>query len=107
MPGSSVQIPEKNHLKRGSLKRLNEYISPILADQDPDEGIEEEYKKKYDQLFSWRFLRAISYVDQVVGKNQKSNHLGVNGNIERTAEIIHDQASKRPVIQIPTQPEMS
>jgi len=54
----------KQNLKHGSLKKLNDYINPILADQDPEEGVEEEYKKRHDQVFCWRFLRAVAFADQ-------------------------------------------
>jgi hypothetical protein len=32
---------------RTEQKKLNDYINPLLADKDPDNGIEEEYKHKY------------------------------------------------------------
>lgn len=35
-------------MKQGSIKKLNDYVNPILVDQDPDQGIEEEYKRKQD-----------------------------------------------------------
>ena len=35
-------------MKQGSIKRLNDYVNPILLDQDPEQGIEEEYKRKQD-----------------------------------------------------------
>lgn len=48
---------------RTEQKKLNDYINPLLADKDPDNGIEEEYKHKYKQAFCWRFLRAVSFID--------------------------------------------
>ena len=47
-------------MKQGSLMKLNDYVNPILYDLDPEQGIEEEYRKKHDQTFCWRFLRAVS-----------------------------------------------
>lgn len=32
------------NVKKGPLKKLNDYVNPILADQDPDNCIEDEYK---------------------------------------------------------------
>lgn len=56
--------PEKaTNVKQGPLKRLNDYVNPILADQDPDNGIEDEYKHYHQQVFCWRFLRTVSYLD--------------------------------------------
>jgi hypothetical protein len=51
-------------MKAGSLKKLNDYINPILADQDPDEEVEDAYKRKNDQVFCWRFLRAVAFATQ-------------------------------------------
>ena len=48
MPESKVELGEKHALKRGSIKRLNDFLNPVLVDQDPDEGMEEEYKRKND-----------------------------------------------------------
>jgi len=56
--------PVAQNLKAGSLKKLNDYINPILADQDPDEEVEDEYKRRHDQVFCWRFLRAVAFADQ-------------------------------------------
>lgn len=42
---------------------ISEYLQQVLMDCDPEQGIEDEYKKKNDQVMSWRFLRTISYVD--------------------------------------------
>jgi len=41
------------------MKRLNDYINPVLCDMVPDECVEEEYKNKNNQFFSWKFLRAV------------------------------------------------
>lgn len=32
-------------------------------DLDPEQGIEDEYKNKHNQLLSWRMLRAIAETD--------------------------------------------
>jgi L-rhamnose mutarotase len=59
-----VEKDQMGSLKQGSLMKLNDFVNPILMDLDPDQGVEEEYKKKHDQTFCWRFLRAVSYIDQ-------------------------------------------
>ena len=38
---------ESIKLLKSEQKKLNDYINPLLADKDPDNGIEEEYKHKY------------------------------------------------------------
>ena len=32
-------------------------------DLDPEQGVEDEYKNKHNQLFCWRLLRQIAYID--------------------------------------------
>lgn len=59
-----VEEERPGSLKQCSLKKLNDYINPILLDQDPNQGVDEDYKNKKNQAFCWRFLRAVSYVDQ-------------------------------------------
>lgn len=61
MQGESVNETQK--VQKTEHKNLNDYINPLLADKDPDNAIEEEYKHKYKQAFCWRFLRAVSYID--------------------------------------------
>ena len=50
-------------LKKASLKSMSDYVLPVLLDCDPTQGVEEEYKKCTDTLFSWRMLKMISSVD--------------------------------------------
>ena len=51
------------NLKACSSKTLNDYVNPIMQDLDPDQGVEEEFYRKKDHLFCWRFLRSVSYTD--------------------------------------------
>lgn len=48
---------------------------------DPDEGVEEEYKKKNDPAFCWTFLRAASFFEYNLKEGAKERKLQV-GNIE-------------------------
>jgi hypothetical protein len=57
---------ENDKEKSSSYVKLNDYVNPVLGDLDPDQGIEDEYKRNHDQTFSWRFLRQASYVDHSV-----------------------------------------
>mmetsp|Transcript_19402 Transcript_19402/g.29802 ORF Transcript_19402/g.29802 Transcript_19402/m.29802 type:complete len:81 (+) Transcript_19402:1838-2080(+) len=50
--------PGQKKLKTTAMKQLNEFMNPLLADQDPEQLVEEEYKKKNDIVFTWKFLRA-------------------------------------------------
>lgn len=73
-------------------------------DCDPDQGIEDEYKKKNDQVMSWRFLRTISYVDlsnfsgQVDNNSQaKRGFQKFDGNIEEQALLLHEKSVKKKI----------
>ena len=90
------------NIKKGQLKRLNDYVNPILADQDPDNCIEDEYKRKHQQVFCWRFLRTLSYIDQSTFFQKKGNAgenkvKTFNGDVELLASQIHEQAKKREI----------
>lgn len=73
--------------------KLNDYVNPILYDLDPDQGIEEEYRKKHDQTFCWKFLRTVSYLDPQSFQDKKMQVF--NGNVEFIAQSIHQQAKKK------------
>ena len=45
---STNEIQDKNKLKPCSMVKLNEYIDPILTDMDPEQEVEDEYKRKHD-----------------------------------------------------------
>lgn len=93
--------PASTKIKKGKLKKLNDYVNPILADQDPDNCIEDEYKVKHKQLFCWRFLRTVSYIDQsMYGPVKKDTKVKTfNGDVEQLAHLILDNAKKRDVMQ--------
>lgn len=61
------------NLKPCELPNLGEFMYYFLADQDPDQEVGEEYKKKKDQVFTWRFLRQISFIDMqnYLGRQEK------------------------------------
>ena len=42
---------------------MSKFLIPVLIDMDEDQGIEDEYKNKHNQLFSWRLLRSIAEND--------------------------------------------
>jgi len=45
---STIELDKKNALKPCSEKALNTYVNAILQDMDPDQCVEEEYKRKND-----------------------------------------------------------
>lgn len=57
--------PGYYNIKQGDLPTLNEYLTPVFIDMDPEQQVEDEYKRKHNQVFCWRLLRAISYIDLV------------------------------------------
>jgi len=84
-------------IKPCSFKMLNDYVNPILTDLDPEQGIEDQYKRKHNQVFCWRFLRSVSFLDQGTFqvKKKDSNRIDVfNGNVETIATAIQSQAPK-------------
>lgn len=95
-----ARTPTTN-VRKGQLKRLNDYVNPILADQDPDQCIEEEYKRKHHQVFCWRFLRTLSYIDQSTFCAKRGNAgekvKPFNGDVELLASQLHEQAKKREI----------
>lgn len=51
-------------VKKCSMHTLNDFIDPVLQDMDPDNDVDEEYKRKRNQIFCWRFIRTVSFIDQ-------------------------------------------
>jgi hypothetical protein len=50
-------------VKKCSKKKLNYFVETFIAEMDPDEDVEEQFKHKHDQTFCWRFIRTLSYID--------------------------------------------
>jgi hypothetical protein len=81
---------------------LSDYIYKVLMDLDPEQGVEDEYKNKHNQLFCWRLLRQIAYID--IGNfdlKTEGKAKPFAGNIEEQVELLHKKAPKR---DIPPQP---
>ena len=93
-----VETEKQGNLKKCSLKKLNDYINPILLDQDPNQEVDESFKNKKNQAFCWKFLRAISYVDQQNFCYKQDKRLDTfDGNVEKLANIVHKLAMKKAV----------
>ena len=78
---------------------LSVYLTPLFMDMDPDQGIEDEYKNKHSQVFSWRFLRALSFVDLVCFHPENQKFQSYQGNVEEQAENIHKKAPLREIVK--------
>ena len=61
-PGEVESIPiSTNYLSfQPTEPVLDDYISQVDQDEDPDEEVDEVYKKKNDPIFTWRMLRLVS-----------------------------------------------
>lgn len=81
---------------------ISKYLYPVLMDCDPDQGIEEDYRQKNNQVFCWRFLRTISYVDlsNFSGKadSAKRGFQKFDGNIEEQALLLHEKSVKKKIV---------
>jgi hypothetical protein len=76
---------------------LGDYLYPLISDIDPDNGIEEAYKQKHQQLFSWRFLRLVSFLFLVNfhGKPELQKQFHKFEGSSETQSIILYQKNKR------------
>jgi len=81
------------------MARLNDHINPVLCDMDPDQCVEEAYMNKKNQVFSWKFLRAVMCMIPIskLTKEQTRNMM-MKSEIEEIATILHEQAMKRPCV---------
>ena len=53
---------------------MSDFVYPVLLDCDPTSGVEDEYKRKHNLLFSWRMLKQISAVDIANFSRNKSDN---------------------------------
>ena len=100
-PKESIDGEGKSmNLKAADLPSLSDNLVPILIDIDPDQDIEEAYKHKKNQVFSWRFLRSISFVDLVNFHGRPEMQKQFNkfeGNIEEQAMIMYNKHQKKNI----------
>ena len=93
---ADLKVPQ-NQLIEGEVSykrtKVGESIEGLMEDADPESYIEPEYHRKKQQLFSWRFLNAVSYLDQ-----SSFNVKTFNGDIDQVSDAIL-QKSKRYVLQ--------
>mmetsp|Transcript_4607 Transcript_4607/g.7808 ORF Transcript_4607/g.7808 Transcript_4607/m.7808 type:complete len:208 (+) Transcript_4607:1271-1894(+) len=98
LAGSESGKQQHNNLKEGSFKILNEYLNRVLSDLDPQQYIEEEYHKKHDQLYCWKFLRELMTVYCFKAEDYKKIREVGSFDVEHVAKIVHATAPKRPII---------
>jgi hypothetical protein len=72
-------------------------VYKVLLDYDPEQGVEEEYKNKTNQLFSWRFLRQIAYID--IGNFNLKHKAEFKGDIDEQALLLYERAKKKEIAQ--------
>jgi hypothetical protein len=53
---------ESVNITPADLPTIGDYLYSFLADMDPDQDVEDEFKKKRDEVFTWRFFRQLSNV---------------------------------------------
>ena len=90
--------------KKAALPSLSDFVYPVLMDIDPTNLVEDEYKNRHNQLFSWRMLRQIAAVDianfSMIKANpgEEGKRGGIknfDGNIEDQAIFLHQKCLKR------------
>ena len=60
---------------------------PVILEMDPDQGIEEEFKKKNDTNFCWQMLRTIAAISQNSFLDcQGTNRDPFDGDVEKLAK---------------------
>ena len=77
---SSELIDGKYSYKR---TKVGESVEGLMEDADPESYIEPEYHRKNQQLFTWRFLNAVSYLDQ-----SRFDVKTFNGDIDHVSNAI-------------------
>ncbi|KAK9915708.1 hypothetical protein WJX75_002974 [Coccomyxa subellipsoidea] len=50
----------KGDANRRKTPSLQEHLAPVIMEMDPEEGIEDQYKTKKDEVYSWKALRLIA-----------------------------------------------
>ena len=67
---------------------------------DPANEVEDQYKRKHDQVFSWRCLRAISFVEMsnFHGQpNTKPGFVRFEGNVEEQTRLLQQKSAKKNI----------
>lgn len=81
-----------------AMPTLTDYHYYYLCDQDPDQDVEDDYKKKKDHVFTFRFLRLIGTLDLVnyLGRPEipdKTRQFLFLGDPEEQARVLYSHKS--------------
>lgn len=52
---AGLKVSERRHLPT-----LREFLNPVIEDMDPENDIEDAYRRKHDKAYQWKALRMIS-----------------------------------------------
>lgn len=88
------------NIEPAKIPLMSEFLNPMLIDMDPEQMVEEEYKHKNNQVYTFRFLRQISFVDilNFHGKPEtyKTFHK-FEGNAEEQAMIMYNRNKRKQI----------
>ncbi|TNV82285.1 hypothetical protein FGO68_gene5609 [Halteria grandinella] len=98
------------NIKPCFIPTITDHQYKFLCDQDPDQDIEDEYRNKHDQVFTWRFLRNIGTLDLAnfltrPETTDKTKQFLFNGDPEEQARLLLNL--KRGDIQMYKRQEIS
>jgi len=88
VPNGEANSPDSTNIKAGQMKKLNDYINPILTDMDPSQYMEDEYKHYHQPVFCWRFRRTLSYLDQSSFIQKKGAAIASHGQDNRVVKLF-------------------
>lgn len=54
---AGLKVSERQHMPT-----LREFLSPVIEDMNPENDIEDQYRRKHDKTYQWKALRMISRV---------------------------------------------
>jgi THO complex subunit 1 len=66
---------------------VDKWLSNVKVEMDPDEDVEEEYKRKNDKVYAWRALRLLAHQDIKVFSKSK-------GDLEEAVRLLCPEMAK-------------
>jgi hypothetical protein len=115
LPQSCPASGHSHHSLMGMIKAEMTFascVARVISDMDPDEDVEEEYKAKHDNVFSWRTLRLVSQrelrvfqqiydgdIEKVAGQLKSVKHPGSgidDAPVKRPGSVIDGGPVKHP-----------
>ena len=71
-------------------------MEAFMCDEDPDQGVDDEYKHKNNPVFCWRFTRFVSYLDQDSIKIKYKNDTGNGSDVTEIVNTIAKKGTEQP-----------